>query len=210
MCASPRVGAAGTPLPRVRPRGRRQVTPARAPARGARAPAGSEGAGRPPRAPTALPCRSGSSPGAPGRPARPRAARPPGAPRGTGGRPWRARRRRLRGQCLGGRRAAGGSRCERGCASVGGGPGAVPGGAPRPAPPRPRPRPRALLFRPRAPPGAGGPDRGAEVRPLLLAGPPKGPGPGRPPGESGRAVRLSRRPFPSRLSPPRVRIERSP
>lgn len=42
-----------------------------------------------------LPCRSGSSPGAPGRPARPRAAHLPRAPRDTGGRPWRARRRRL-------------------------------------------------------------------------------------------------------------------
>lgn len=60
-----------------------------------------------------LPCRSGSSPGAPGRPARPQAAHPPRAPRDTGGRPWRARRRRLPRAVPG--RAAVGALCEPVC-----------------------------------------------------------------------------------------------
>lgn len=69
----------------------------------------------PPSLPCRLPCRSGSNPGVPGRPARPRAAHLPRAPRDTGGRPWRARRRRRRLPRAVPGRAAVGALCEPVC-----------------------------------------------------------------------------------------------
>lgn len=149
-------GSAGVPGGQVTP-ARSAAQDALAPARGPKARAGPARLG--PHPGPRLPCRNGNSPGAPGRRARPRAARPPRAPRGTSGRPWRARRRRRLPRAVPGR-AAGGSQCERGFASAGGGPGAVPDRAPRP---RPRPAPTSYCsgLRRRRGPGAGALGQGA-------------------------------------------------
>lgn len=183
-----------------------QVTPAGSPARDAlataRGPKARAGPARVgPHPGPRLPCRNGNSPGAPGRRARPRAARPPRAPRGTGGRPWRARRRRLPRAVPG--RAAGGSQCESGFASAGGGLGAAPGRAPRPAPASYCSGLQRLCG-----PPAGAGRWGGEVLFTGLAAAGSRAWPSAPGGPGGlRACPDDT--FPSRLSLPRVRGGRS-